>query len=163
MNGISIIHLFGKRGGFAIVDADLFEQLNRHHWRLNKDGYVVRSALRTGKHTIEYLHIIVKGSTSGREIDHRNGLKNDCTRRNLRWATRTQNTGNSRKQLGRSSVFKGVSWHTRRAKWTAQIHVNYHKKHLGTFRSEIKAALAYDAAARTIFGRFAKLNNPQKP
>ncbi len=159
MNDIGIIHLTGKRGGFAIVNADLFERFNRYRWRLNKDGYVVRSVLRDGKPTIEYLHIEIKGRTHGFEIDHKNGFKIDCMRRNLRWATRTQNTGNSRKQPGRSSSFKGVSWHARRAKWTAQIHVNYRKKHLGVFDSEVAAARAYDAAALEVFGKFSKLNN----
>lgn len=107
MNDIGIIHLTGKRGGFAVVDSDLFEKLNRYHWRLHKEGYVVRSIFRDGKSTIEYLHIKVMGRTLGCEIDHKNGFKINYTRRNLRRASRTQNNGNSRKRPGLSSVFKG--------------------------------------------------------
>jgi len=59
---------------------------------------------------------------------------------------------------GKSSKFKGVSWSRKARKWTASIYVNGNSKHLGTFSSEMDAALAYDDAAERHFGEFACTN-----
>jgi hypothetical protein len=89
-------------------------------------------------------------------IDHRdlNGL--NCTRSNLRLATQGQNIAN---QLARNPTgFKGVRTHYRRYK--AQITVGGKWIHLGNFISAEEAARAYDQAARTYFGEFARVNFP---
>jgi hypothetical protein len=55
-------------------------------------------------------------------------------------------------QVSASSVYRGVSWHTRDCAWRAQITANGRKKMLGNFKSEYEAALAYNKAAKKIHG-----------
>jgi hypothetical protein len=56
----------------------------------------------------------------------------------------------------RSSKYRGVR--ASGAKWTAQISYSGFNHHLGTFMTELEAALAYDAAAREHHGPSAVVN-----
>lgn len=95
-------------------------------------------------------------------VDHINGDGLDNRRQNLRLCTHTDNMRNIRKTLSRtSSSFKGVSWITRDRRWRAAIMVNRIRLVLGHFHDESDAAMAYDAAARHHFGKFARLNFPR--
>ena len=46
-----------------------------------------------------------------------------------------------------TSEFRGVSWHSGKEKWVAQIEANCEEKYLGSYSGEIEAAKAYDKAA----------------
>jgi hypothetical protein len=159
VNDIGVIHLVGKHGGYAAVDVDLLEELNCFKWRLNNEGYVARYTRFNGKRAVVLLHRVVNKTPVGVLTDHRNGFKIDCTRRNLRNATNTENAANSDSRDG-TSRYKGVSWYARFGKWRAQIQINGHKKHLGCFSTEIEAARAHDRAALQLFGEYAKVNEP---
>jgi len=63
---------------------------------------------------------------------------------------------------GRSSRFKGVSWHKQCRKWKALIQSKGKQNYLGVFGIEADAARAYDEAAVKMFGEGAYLNFPQK-
>jgi len=73
-------------------------------------------------------------------------------------ATRTQNAQNTRRHSDGRSGVKGVYWHSGLQKWRASINLNGKKTSLGVFVDKIDAARAYDAAAATHFGNFAKTN-----
>ena len=45
-----------------------------------------------------------------------------------------------------SSNFRGVGWHVSKRRWRARIRINGKRHSLGTFASELEAALAYDRA-----------------
>ena len=106
------------------------------------------------------LHTFLMNTPIGFEIDHRdrNGL--NCTRKNMRIATRSQNQINRGPQKNNTSGYKGVTWDKQSQKWKAQIKINRAKKHLGDFDNPITAAHAYDSAAYELFGDFAYLNFP---
>ena len=65
---------------------------------------------------------------------------------------------NRRSQKNNKSGFRGVSWDKVQCRWVAQIKVNKRHIHLDRFDDEIKAARAYNEAAKTYFGEFASLN-----
>jgi hypothetical protein len=93
-------------------------------------------------------------------IDHRNTNGLDCRRNNLREATTSQNVAGQQKQLRpTSSQYKGVHWSTRQRGWRAEICHEGRRHWLGVFQGEQQAALAYNAAARRLFGEFARPND----
>lgn len=169
MNDIAVIHLTGKKGGFTIVDADLFPELNRYKWNLRSHGYVARGDYipETQGTQIVYLHRVVNQTPPGFSTDHANGYLIDNTRRNLRSCTHAQNLSNQRVHEGqKSSKYKGVHWCNTHETWVAQIHAKSDRLSngrknikIGTFKTEREAALAYNSKAKELFGEFARLND----
>jgi hypothetical protein len=95
-------------------------------------------------------------------VNHRNDDKLDNRRDNLRACT-TAHTRNQKPIEMRNGKpvtcrLKGVCWDRSRGKYVAQINTGGHNRHLGYFSDPVRAARAYDAAARTNFGEFARLN-----
>ena len=105
------------------------------------------------------MHRFILNAPKGQYVDHRdrNGLNNQ--KRNLRFCTQSQNMMNLKSSTG-TSKYKGVSWNIKYKRWQSHIRLNYKLKNLGSYNSEIEAALAYDHAARELFGEFARLNFP---
>ncbi len=92
-------------------------------------------------------------------VDHRNTDLLDNRRANLRLATHSQNSCNSRRDKSNTlSRYRGVSFSKRKQKWFAAIRANGKKMWLGYFDSEEDAARAYDAAASKYHKEFARLN-----
>jgi len=159
VNDISVIILRGKRGGFTIVSAEDFDALNKFNWTTDEDGYVLRGIFPDGKRTTERMHRKILMASPQIEVDHRNHYLFDNTRRNLRPATRYQNSCNASKQAGStSSRFKGVSWENSRSKWRARITVRGRQILLGYFENEEQAANVYNIAAKRLHRTFASLN-----
>jgi hypothetical protein len=146
--------------GFALVDADRFEELNAFVWSVygRKDNYASRCVERRA---LNLHHAVLSEVPSYVQIDHinRNGL--DCRRSNLRVADNSTNYANVDKMVGKfSSKYKGVHWRKDRNRWAAEIRVQYKTIKLGCYETEVEAAVAYDAAAIHYFGEFAKTNFP---
>ena len=93
-----------------------------------------------------------------KEIDHVNGNPSDNRIENLREVTHSQNLANSQKKKKGSSKFKGVCWIKPDKIWMASITVNKQHIHLGRFKTEKEAAIAYNKKADELFNKFAKLN-----
>jgi hypothetical protein len=90
-------------------------------------------------------------------VDHIDRNKLNCTRANLRIATKSQNAVNKTKdRRNATSKYKGVS--KARNKWKASITVNGKTIYLGTLDSERAAAILYNEAAIKHFGDYAVLN-----
>jgi hypothetical protein len=73
------------------------------------------------------------------QIDHINCDKSDTRWCNLREATHAQNMMNKAALFG----FKGITWHKRGCKWQAQIGHNNKHHYLGSFDTQMEAAVAY--------------------
>lgn len=56
------------------------------------------------------------------------------------------------------SKYKGVSWSKQAKKWQVAIGYQNKTKHFGYFDKEVKAAKAYDKAAKELFGKQAYVN-----
>lgn len=152
-----------NQGKVAIVDDSDYEFLNQFKWHAHqnhgRNWYVERLINQDGKRKELFMHRVILNAPKGMETDHINGDGLDNRRCNLRICTTSENQQNQRVQSrAKSSKFKGVSWRAREQKWRAGIQIHTKQIMLGYFVSEIKAALAYDEAAKKYFGEFAKTN-----
>ena len=164
---MKIVPLGGAKaaGRVALVDDEDYDLVMQYRWNLLEkvrrsvhglDLVYARSHEgRNADRRTLLMHKLLTGWAETDHVDH-NGLNNQ--RHNLRDATKTQNRANQRLGSGYYSQFKGVSLAHRDcpSRWRAYIC----GRHLGTFHSEVEAALAYDAAARVTFGEFAQTNFP---
>jgi len=151
------------QGYFTLVDDEDFEWLSMFSWRVSRTRLV--NYARTSKYNkttkkvdSANMHRIILNAPENMEVDHidGNGLNNQKC--NLRFATRSQNTCNIKKVYGNVS-FRGVH-KTPNNTYRAMISVKGKKKHVGTYKSAIEAAISYDKAAKDTYGEFAQLNFP---
>lgn len=146
-------------GHEMLIDADTRGLMEGRGWTARatgKSGYIyVASQYRDGKakRTI-LLHRLIMGAGPGQVVDHINGNTLDNRRENLRLCSAKDNARNNKPR--RVGAYKGVS--KRGARWIATITIDSRQLALGTFGSEIEAAVAYDRAAAEAFGEFARLN-----
>lgn len=147
------------QGQFSLVDDEDYEFLIQWKWQHNQGRYASRThreKMGRGVYSEKILmHRIINKTPDGLVTDHINGNKLDNRRSNLRTCTKGQNNCN-RASLEKSSKYKGVSWSKSHKKWRSQIGKS--SKTIGTYDSEIEAALAYNHEAKKIYGDFAYLN-----
>lgn len=142
----------------SIIDDDDYEIASKIRWSALKvkTGKIYFVSKVKGKFT--YLHRVIAKATKGQEVDHRNRETLDNRKHNLRICDRSGNCKNILKRKGLSSQYLGVSYHKRDRCWRASIRTKIGRLHLGNFKTEREAAIAYDFAATKYHGEFANLN-----
>lgn len=107
-----------------------------------------------------YMHRAILDAPDGMQVDHINGDTLDNRRSNLRLVTPTDNMRAYRSPSKKTSQYRGVFRYENNSlnPWVATITVNYKNIHLGYFKTEEEAALAYNKAAEEYFGEYAQLN-----
>lgn len=154
-----------SQGKVALVDDEDYDRLAAHNWYASKDGRTYYARRRDGRNgPTRVMHRVILDAEAQIEVDHINGNGLDNRRSNLRPCTRKEN-GRSRRATrkpGQHSAHKGVIYNVRAKKWRAYIYPDGRNTHLGYFKDEIDAALAYDAAAVRYFGAFARVNFPRE-
>jgi len=147
---------------FTLVDGIDFDRLKNIPWFLSGTGYAVGFMSVGSRPRLVYLHRFLMNAQPGQLVDHINGDALDNRRENLRLATARQNVQNKCVSPLSATGLKGVGWHKRRRKFHARIQLQGVRVHLGYFEDARSAALAYDAAARMVFGSFARCNYPDE-
>lgn len=125
-------------------DLDLVKSVGR--WRLDKDGYATN-----GTNGTVFMHRIIMEAEDDDEVDSRKtGVKyrSDNRRKNLRLATRSQNTSNSRTMKINTSGYRGVQFDKRRNHWIAELKFEGVRYYLGSFKTKEEAHDAYVKAAK---------------
>lgn len=107
-------------------------------------------------------HVVIFAMANGYwpdEVDHRDLDQVNNRPDNLRASTRSQNMLNRRKFSGKSSQYKGVSWHKKTNRWRVRAanHSGY-TEIIGYFDDEVEAAEAYDTFVRREHGEFCRTN-----
>jgi hypothetical protein len=106
-------------------------------------------------HQLAWLHRT--GEWGRPAIDHRDGDATNNRWSNLRCATSTNNAANRRRPRNNTSGFKGVYFNRNRGTWMARIQKDGQYYFLGRFATPQEAHAAYVAAAKDLFGEFARV------
>lgn len=155
--------IFLTRGMAALVDDADYDYLNRFKWfagKSRRNFYALRqvpTGLDKPKQRPLRMHCEIMGVKG---IDHRDGDGLNNQRKNLRVASRVENSANAQKRLDNSSGFKGVSFRKNRGHWVARVSFKNKRRYLGGFVTAEDAARAYDRVARELHGEFVRPNFP---
>lgn len=159
--------IFLTRGMSALVDDEDWPLISRFNWSVmpSHGGFYATARLRCEqggviKSRLAYMHYLVMGSAprGPAEIDHRDGNKLNNQKHNLRWATKSQNAVNWKRE---NRYGRGVSKDEQTGRFRAAIFRSKKNVSLGTFATAQEAREAYDAAALKQHGSFAILNTTQ--
>lgn len=123
-----------------------------------QNGHIYISRKISGKFKMLRLSRLIMNCPKGMEVDHINRNKLDNRRENLRIVTHQQNNFNRGSEKQSTSVYKGVNFLPKRQSWRAQIGKDYKQTQIGEFKKERWAAMAYDIAAKDLYGEYANLN-----
>lgn len=143
---------------FLIDNCD-YRRVANHNWFVIKNNThnCLKYYIVSTDHPQISLHRFVLDAKKGEVCDHINGDTFDNRRKNLRICTQRENAFNRSKNKNNTSGFTGVTLHGKN-NWQARIQYEHKKVNLGTFCSRELAAIAYNTAAKSYFGEFARLN-----
>lgn len=153
------------QGKVALVDDELFDELNRFKWCASRGGktfYAIRLVwVAWGRKAGYSMHREVfrlLGEDVLCTVDHkdRNGLNNQ--RHNLREASHAEQSRNHGMQVSNTSGYIGVSWDKKAGKWVARASMDGKRKRLGYFDDPAEAAEVRDHYVQKHYGEFAILN-----
>lgn len=156
------------RGQVALVD-DIDADLAELKWfavynHCINGYYAARNVIVNGRRSTVGMHRIVLARMLGRELlrneltDHVKHNTLDNRRSELRLASPTQNSSNSRHVVGKTG-YRGA-YYLNGGKYRAQIAHNNTLIHIGCYDTLLEAAMAYDEKAIELKGEFAILNFP---
>jgi len=140
----------------ALIDDEDFKKVNAHKWYALKSGHYWYACSYDSKNkkTI-YMHRLILNTPTGTDTDHINHNGLDNRKKNLRTCTKAQNQHNTMLcKRRKKSKYKGLYWNKKGGKWVARINRTY----IGSYSDEKEAALAYDKAAKELYGEFACTN-----
>ncbi len=143
------------------IDGNDLEKVLKYTWRIAKNpvNTYIRGRLKTDSSKTFLLHRVITNCPDGYVVDHINHNTFDNRKENLRICSNHQNRFNSNKyKNGKTSIYKGVYIDKRTNSICATLRYNRKHIHIGTFKTEIDAAIAYNEAALKYFGEFACLN-----
>jgi hypothetical protein len=143
------------KGHYAIIDDEDYPLVSQYKWHFSM-GY----ALSQKDKERFRMHRLITNAPDGMEVDHINGNRLDNRKDNLRICTRMENAWNVPKQHP-TNTYKGVTISRKSGRWRAQINYNNGNIALGTYDTDLIAAVAYDHACREYFGEYAKPNFPE--
>ena len=122
---------------------------------INNKGYTIITINK--KHFVAHrlAWLYVYNYIPSKDIDHINGNRADNRINNLREATRSENSFNSKISKNNKSGLKGISWHKTAKKWEVCLRFNGVKKYLGIFDNIELAELVITEARAKYHGMFA--------
>ena len=145
------------KGGTVLIDDWQYYNISKYRWYIDNNGY----AQSFFNKKITSMHRFILGITDPKIIcDHINKNRLDNRLSNLRITDNKNNSRNTSSRKNALSKYLGVSFqYPNKYRYIkAKIRVDGKLIHLGTFKTEEDAALAYNNAAIKYFGEYASLN-----
>jgi len=150
-----------------LIDDEDYDKIKNITWHIGYErhsgGYYVLSKIWVKEEKKQYqiaMHRIIMDCPKGMIVDHINHNGLDNRKCNLRICTHSENGRNVKKhRIDTSSRYKGVCKKTKEKNYSAQITIDKKRIHIGTFKTEDQAAIAYNIAALKHHGEYASLNN----
>lgn len=120
----------------------------------SKEGYISIRLFGTQyyAHRLAYLYML--GTFPEAEIDHIDGNHSNNSWENLRDATRSENTRNTKIRSDNTSGIKGVGKHKQTGLWRARVVIEGREIHLGLFATIKEAEQAVIAGRKLHHGQF---------
>lgn len=149
------------QGKYALVDDNMFEELNQLKWQFHISGYAVhemRIKGEKGKRKTVMMHRVIINTPEDRDTDHINGNRLDNRKKNLRIVTTSQNLMNQKIKANNTSGVTGVYWSKKSKKWQAYISLYKKTIQLGLFRDKEIAILARKWGEKLYFKEY-RFNN----
>lgn len=153
-----IAFVFLTKGYVSIIDAadaHLVEGFNWYARVCRNNVYACRYSPRPSREMV-HMHRVIAGEPEGFLVDHENGDGLCNRRKNLRAASRAQNSRNQKIASHNSSGFKGVSFDKSTKRFRAYIYVLGKRKDLGSFRTAEEAHKSYCKASLALHGSFGR-------
>lgn len=113
------------KGEEILIDTEDIGRINSFTWRVNKNGYAIteyRESINKTKRV--QMHRLLVNAPDGFLVDHKNRIKIDNRKSNLRICNISQNAMNRDKFRGCTSNAKGVHYNKRDKRWIAKITKN---------------------------------------
>lgn len=148
-------------GGYHfLIDSEDFELVTSggRKWQ-PKPGRHTMYAWSSTSPKYRGVHRMILDVPQGMVGDHINHNGLDNRRCNIRIATYSQNLMNSNNKKRKAIRYRGVRKIPNSPSWFAEVSYGGNSFRQGPFRTEVEAALAFNAMASHHYGEFATLNN----
>ena len=139
----------------CIVDDEYWHELKLLSWWM-KNGYAHTGINKVIVSMHSYLMKKKETGTDIDKIDHINNNRLDNRMSNLRSVNSGVNNHNKKKKEGCASNYIGVTKHGNN--WRASISCNGTQERLGSHKTQVEAAKAYNKKAKELYGDNARLN-----
>ncbi len=149
------------KGLFAKVDDEDYEYLMQFKWHSSKAKsgiYAKTSICVNGKSCFVTMHKMINKTKEGYLTDHIDHDTLNNQKLNLRSCTIEESNFNRRRIKKGNSSYKGVTFEKNESRWRARIQHKEKVYCIGSFKTEVDAAKAYDAKAKELYKEFAHLN-----
>lgn len=154
----------------VLFDDEDYELVSQINWKIVKskeidtsDVFYARGIVpkkifdKYGQNSVR-MHRIIMSAKKEEQIDHINHNGLDNRKANLRIATNSQQTANTRLQARSTTGFKGVTFKSKKKLYISRIRIDGKLIGGGLFKNKYQAALKYNEMAIKYFGEYACIN-----
>lgn len=156
-NGTVYFDLYNQKNEkiaeFTVDLADI-EKVKYHKWRISHSHVVTGQPAKHQQRELSHIILDIPKEEDSIVVDHKDGNPLNNRRDNLRVCTQGQNVINKSISSTNTSGFIGVSYDTRRNRYSPEIRLGYNRCHLGRWYTLQEAVYARLVAEDVIFGEF---------
>jgi hypothetical protein len=155
---------FFNSEGYAIIDTEDYENVRNYCWgkKTYRGGLAYARAGIRGSSGETKIHQIILPCEEGFIVEHKDGNGLNNRKNNLRPATCSQNSMNTKLRSNNTSGCKGVTFDKKWDKWVAKITVDGKDHCLGGFSTKEEAVRVRKDAEGNYFKEFSYLKYRSK-